>query len=370
MTEQVRIGLIGTSYWADGFYLPCLKSHAGAVTTAICGRNRSRAEELAAKHGMARVYTDYREMIESRELDAVIVATPEDLHHPMTMAALEAGLHVLCEKPLALTVAEAREMFEKAEAIGVKHMVQFNQRWLPHYRFVKCLLDEDYIGQPYHAYFHWPAGWGRHQSVDRYYWYYDPQRAHGAVSEMGSHFIDLARWYLGDITRVIARLSTFISRPGPDGSPIDSANDSAFLIVEFASGAQASMHLTTANLAGRGLKHTGQVMILHGREGTLETRCDPWTEPLVSEILGLRPDAEQAEMLSVPDEYFGDADRNDPFNVFQKQSIGPRLFVDAILNDLPVSPNFYDGYKVQQVIEAAIESDRTDCAVTIDHTQE
>lgn len=88
MAEQVRIGLIGTSYWADGFYLPSLKSHAGAITTAICGRNRARAEELAAKHDVTRVYTDYREMIESGELDAIIVVTPEDLHHPMTMTAL------------------------------------------------------------------------------------------------------------------------------------------------------------------------------------------------------------------------------------------------------------------------------------------
>lgn len=278
-------------------------------------------------------------------------------------------MHVLCEKPLALTVAEAREMFEKADAIGVKHMVQFTNRWLPHYRFVKRLLNEGYIGQPYHAYFHWPTGWGRYQDVSRYYWYYDPQRTHGVVSEVGSHIIDLARWYLGDIISVSARLATFTQRPGPDGNLIASANDSSFLIVEFASGAQASLHLTTANLAGRGLMHTGQITILHGRDGTLETRCDPWTEPAVSETRGLRRDSEEAEMLVVPDEYFGDADRRDSFDVFRKQSTGPRLFVDAILNDTSLTPTFYDGYKVQQVIEAALESDRTGRAITIDNAR-
>jgi predicted dehydrogenase len=80
---------------------------------------------MAAKYEISAVYTDYRAMIQAGGLDAVVVSTPDDLHYPMTMRALDAGLHVLCEKPMALTLVQAQEMYECAEAAGVKHMVCF-----------------------------------------------------------------------------------------------------------------------------------------------------------------------------------------------------------------------------------------------------
>ena len=140
MPERVRVGVIGTSWYADMMHLPNLKSHPRAELAAICGRNRERAEEMARKYEIPRVFTDYRELIEEGDLDAVVVATPDDLHHPMTMAALDAGLHVLCEKPMALNAGQAGEMYDKAEAAGVKHMVFFTYRWWPSYRYLKQLV--------------------------------------------------------------------------------------------------------------------------------------------------------------------------------------------------------------------------------------
>jgi predicted dehydrogenase len=99
---------------------------------AICGRNRERAEEMAHKYAIPTVFTDYHELIDKGHVQALVVATPDDLHYPITMAALDAGLHVLCEKPMALTVKQAREMTEKAEKVGVKHMVLFTNRWWVH----------------------------------------------------------------------------------------------------------------------------------------------------------------------------------------------------------------------------------------------
>ena len=86
-------------------------------------------------------------MIEKGDLHAIEIITPDDLHYPMTMDALDAGLHVLCEKPLALNAAQAKEMYEKAEAAGVVHMTFFTYRWLPHYRYLKELVDEGYVGR-------------------------------------------------------------------------------------------------------------------------------------------------------------------------------------------------------------------------------
>ncbi len=87
--ETIRIGVIGTSGWMDSFHLPAIQSHPGAHLQAVCGRRRERAEDLAEKYGCDTVYTDYEAMLRSGTLDAVIIATPEDLHHPMTMLALD-----------------------------------------------------------------------------------------------------------------------------------------------------------------------------------------------------------------------------------------------------------------------------------------
>lgn len=301
-------------------------------------------------------------MIDQAELDAVIVATPEDLHHPMTMAALEAGKHVLCEKPLAFTAAQSQEMLSAAEAANVKHMVQFTNRGLPHYRFTKKLLDDGYIGEPYHAYFSWPTGWFPAEDVNAYHWALDARRSKGAVNELGAHMIDVARWFLGDVVRVSATLRNFVPRMDQDGTPMENANDSAFLLLDFASGAHAVVHVGLPNIAGDGLHHTGQVAIISGSDGTLESRGDPWTSPAISEISGLRRGASSAETLTVPETFYGDSDPEDVFDVFRSQSIGPRLFIDAIIHDLAISPSFGDGHEVQRIIDAAIESDLTNTA--------
>ncbi len=365
MAQKVRVGLIGTSGWAENFYLGNLQGYAGAELTAVCGRNRTRAQELANKYGVTHIYTDYQQMLSSGQLDAAIIVTPEDLHHPMIMVALEAGLHVVCEKPMAYTASEAQEMLAKAEAVGVKHMLTFTNRWLPHYQALKRLLVDGYIGQPFHAYFHWPTGWGRYHE-DKYSWYYDAKRAHGVLSELGAHIIDLACWYLGDVTRVTANLATFGKRLTLDGTIMTKpANDSAFLILEFANGAHASLHMSGANLNGPGLKHTGQITILHGLKGTLETCGDPWSDPPRFEITGLRPGMETAESLPIPPDLLEGTEVAAPFDIFKKSSAGPRQFIDAILNDTPISPNFHDGYQVQRVIEAALESAKSGCTVTL-----
>src|SRR5690349_24791763 len=121
MAEQVKVGVIGTSWWADTALLPLFASYQRVKLAAVCGRNRARAEELAAKYAVPQVFTDYRQMIEHGKLDAVVVATPDDTHYAIVIAALDAGLHVMCEKPVALNAQHARAMVEKAEAMRLKH---------------------------------------------------------------------------------------------------------------------------------------------------------------------------------------------------------------------------------------------------------
>src|SRR5690349_23705016 len=92
MSRNVRIGIVGTSWWSDYLYLPSLVGYPRAEVVALCGRNRANGEELAKKFGVATVFTDYHDLIERAGIEALVVATPDDTHHPIVMAALEAGL--------------------------------------------------------------------------------------------------------------------------------------------------------------------------------------------------------------------------------------------------------------------------------------
>ena len=267
---------------------------------------------------------------------------------------------------MAFSAKESGEMLSAADQAGVKHMVQFTNRGLPHYRYIKSLLDDGYIGRPYYGYFHWPSGWGPAQEVNPYHWAADARRAKGAANELGAHMLDLARWYLGDVVRVTASLKTFVPRLGLDGEPMETANDSAFILLDFASGAHGVVHLGLPNITGPGLHKTGQTVILYGADGTLETRGDPWTDSApISEILGFRRGGDAAEALTVPASEFGDTDPDDAMSVFRTQSVGPRLFIDAILEDRTIEPSFYDGHQVQRIVDAALESDATGTAQTL-----
>jgi predicted dehydrogenase len=168
MAHTVRVGVVGTSWWTDTLALPALKSHPQAELVAVCGRNRARADEVAAKHNAPQVFTDFAEMFQYDGLDAVYVATPDDLQYDVTLQALRAGLHVLCDKPLAINAQQAREMYETAEAAGVKHMVVFTYRWMPFFRYVRDLIDEGCIGRCYHCEFRYLAGYARNKEYCLY----------------------------------------------------------------------------------------------------------------------------------------------------------------------------------------------------------
>lgn len=360
MSDNVRVGIIGTSWWAEAMYLPSLRSHPSAELVAICGRNRERGEEMAEKYGVPKVFTDYRELLTKADIDAVVVATPDDLHFLMTMAALTAGLHVLCEKPLALNADHAKQMYEKAQAAQVKHMVLFTWRWQPHFRYLKHLLDEGYIGRCYHASFRFLGGYGR---AAEYEWRFDGRRANGIVGDLGAHMIDLARWYFGDISKVSANLKTHVERPSADERPSFPANDAAFITLQFDNQAQAMIQVSA--VAHQADRNVGIHIELHGESGTLEANHIFFGAESGATLRGARRDEEQFSTITVPEHLRKNLDPADPFAPYTKQSAGPRLFIDSILEDEFPSPSFYDGWKVQEVIDAVLESHRNERWVSL-----
>ncbi len=352
MAGKIRVGVIGTSWFTDTFHLPALISHAQARVVAICGRGRARAEEVARKYNIPQVFGDYQEMIERGGVDAVVVAAPDDQHYAMAMAALDAGKHLLCEKPTALHADQAREMHEKAQSAGVIHLVMFTFRWAPEYQHLRALVEAGFLGRPYHCQIRYLSQWGL---AGDYNWRYDRQRANGALGDLGSHAIDLARLFFGEITRVSARLATYVDRPGADGSLIDPANDAASLLLEFEDGAQGMLQVSAA-------AHTAQLQTidveLHGSEATL-TATLPWQQG--ARITAVQGAGQPEQELTVPEELWCGVEPAGNYmdrfaGLLQKASIGDRLFIDSILDGKLPQPNLYDGWKVQQVVDAALLS--------------
>lgn len=353
MTTKIRIGVIGTSWWADLGHLPFLTIDARVTVAAICGRNPERAQAMAAKYNIPQIFTDYRAMLAEGGLDAVVILTPDDEHYAMTMAALDGGLHVLCEKPLARNATHAKSMYERAEAQGVRHMTYFTWRWLPQYRYLRDLIAQGALGRLYHAHFSFMAGNGRNPN---YAWRFDPQRASGVLGDYGSHMIDLARFLLGDIGRVNARLTTNGPRNGTDGRPIYGACDGATLLLEFRDGGQGTIELSAvARTHDPALEHG---LILHGDAGSLITGFGLFT---AAPKVQLATDNGSFQELAMPDEYLLGLDPTQPVGpqmgaLFSQPGMGSRSFVDAIVKGQTIVPSFYEGWQAQRVIDAAIAS--------------
>jgi predicted dehydrogenase len=349
--------MIGTSWYAESLHLPSLASHPNADVIALCGRNQARAAELAHKFNIPHCFADYREMMRSGLIDAVVIAAPDDLHYAMAMEAIDAKLHLVCEKPLALTAADAREMAQRADAAGVKHMTFFTLRWFQHTQFVKELLDAGQIGKPNHCQISYVHGNAREP---RYRWRLDGERANGILGDLGSHLIDLARWLNGDITRVAAHLGNYVQRYHEDGRAVAPANDAALLILEFANGSQGMIHTSAvAYTGGRGLE---QHIVLYGDAGTVEADLNfgnfgAGNGANMAVRAASAPEGRFAD-LPIPEHIWGDVPRNENTEVFNRMPAGDRYFIDCILHNRPVMPNLWDGVAVQEVIEAAIRSHR------------
>ena len=290
----------------------------------------------------------------------VVVSVPDDLHCDISLAAIAAGLHVVCEKPLALTAAQAKGMYERAKRAGVKHMTYFTNRWLPSFRYVHHLVAEGFVGRCLTADFRYAGSWGR--GAD-YRWRFDAARGLGALGDVGSHVIDMARWLVGDVSAVCASLGFSHDRPGADGKPTQGANDSARLLLEFANGCRGLVNASLVSHAG------GQQMrvILDGEKGTIEIDASPRDGYRV--YAGSHGDKDMA-VQTIPEEFLRGVDQKGPVmeqlrRVFTEHPVGCREFVDAILEDRQVSPSFHDGWKAQEVMQAALESDRQRRFVTL-----
>lgn len=150
--EKIRFGVIGVGTWGE-LHARVYSHTPGATLVAVCDANHVRAHQVAASCGGAKVYTDFFEIVADPEIDAVSIVLPDFLHHEAAVAALRAGKHVLIEKPLATSEAEALDILREAEIAGVSLMVDFHNRWSPLFQPLKQSLEQGDMGAPQQVYY-------------------------------------------------------------------------------------------------------------------------------------------------------------------------------------------------------------------------
>lgn len=197
MSKVYRIGIVGCGGIANGKHLPSLKKLDNVEIVAFCDIVVERAEKAAREYGAegAQIYSDYRELLKDQSLDIVHVLTPNDFHAEVTIAALEADKHVMCEKPMAKTAADARRMVEAAKRTGKKLTIGYNNRFRPDSLHLKKLVEEGQLGDIYFA----KAHAIRRRAVPTWGVFLDEEKQGGGpLIDIGTHALDLTLWMMNN----------------------------------------------------------------------------------------------------------------------------------------------------------------------------
>lgn len=367
---EIGVGMLGYAFMGKAHTnaykkIPYLMYPPPAMPklVAICGRNEAAVAEAARRYGYETYYTDWQTMLEDDRVQLFDNGGPNYLHAEPTIAAAQAGKHVLCEKPLARTAEEAKKMLDAVEKSGVKHMVGFNYRFVPAIRQARELIESGALGRIYHFRAIYLQEWIMPHYNTPMIWRLDKELAgSGALGDLGAHIIDLARFLVGEIAGVSAMTRTFIpERPLADGSGSGTVDvDDAFVsLVEFKNGAIGTLEAT--RFAGGRKNH--QVLEINGEKGSIHFSLERMNELNVYWV-GEEPQETQGfHNVLISEAYHPWWENWWPHGhiIGWEHTFIHELthFLDCIVNDKDVAPygaTFVDGYRAAVVCDAMLES--------------
>lgn len=353
--RRVRVGVLGAGRWAERAHLPGWTRDPRAEVIAVCDVDRGLAEAAGKQFGAAVVSDDYREVVTRNDLDVIDVCTPSHTHFELSMAALEAGKHVLCEKPVAFDFRDTMRAAEIAKKKSLKTKLGFTFRYSPAMRYMKALVDEGFCGQPfiYNAY-EQNSQW-LDPEVPLRQVHLDADQSEIQVSSLegyGAPVIDLARYMVGsELTSVVGTLKNFIPERmvRATGTKMRmNIDDGDIFLAEFANGAIGSVQTSFVTVGN----YPGIEVRLYGSKGAIITRLVE--EFGVAEtIKAATADDVEFKELDVPAKFYpeGGHPRETWFTLFYANLISD--FLDELTTETPKNEgNFDDGAAVQEIINA------------------
>ncbi|WP_110111963.1 Gfo/Idh/MocA family oxidoreductase [Bacillus sp. CGMCC 1.16541] len=333
---RLKVGVIGCGSIAQYRHLPEYKANKNVEIVAVCDLNEARVNEIAEQYE-AKAYTSYEELLASGEVDVVSVCTPNYLHAPISIAALEAGIHVLCEKPMATSQEEADAMIEAAKKSGKKLMIAHNQRFVSSHQKARQLIESGEIGKLYSfrtAFGHpGPEGW----SVDgKDSWFFRKEQAFiGAMGDLGVHKTDLLRYLLGE---EITEVGAFVETSAKDFADVD---DNAVCVLKTESGIVGTLAASWAYTAKE-----DNSTIIYGEKAILRLEDHPTYSLVVQYATG-----------EVVNYELGKIQSNDEGGQSSSQVVNH--FVESVLTGKEPLITGEEGMKSLAVILAALKSSDT-----------
>ncbi len=376
-SSSLRIGLVGQRFMG--------RAHSNAFRQAatffapnplpelelVCGRDERTLEDLAKRFGWRRATTRWEDLVCDGKVDLVDVATPNHLHADIAIAALEAGKHVACEKPLAATLDQARAMHEAARDAAGRTFVWFNYRRCPAIAFAWKLIREGRLGAIRHVRANYLQSWGGPETPAS--WRFDRATAgSGAHGDLNAHLVDLARFLLGEeIAEVHGAVSrTFIEERIEEGTGEarpSTVDDALLFLATFGSGAVASFE--ASRLAGP--YQNENRMEIHGEQGALRWSFEDMNllhvyDAAEDPAIGgwKRVMCTSAEQHPYVANWWPDAHLIGYEHTFTHQVADMCAVLGGVEPVVPL-PDFADAFETQRVLEAALVSARERCAVPI-----
>lgn len=350
----VRIAIVGAGAVSDYHHVPGIRLDSRAKLAGICDASPELLAKRVKDWSCDNATTDYQKICADPNIDAVIIATPNDTHAAIAIAAAKHGKHVMCEKPLGLNGGEVRQMYHASRDAGVVHMTAFTYRFAPSMRYMSHLAHSGELGALRHfrsqRFLDWPeTSWGWRQYKDR--------AGAGDLFDMTIHRIDFAQELLGPLARICGAVARFVPRDQtPDGKscPPSEVDDWSALIGEFASGAVGVWEGTTL-AKGYGFSGFGHEWAeINGSEQSAVYRLHQpnqiWLGKTGSD---LGPVEVPPEFLKWPGSPRNVAE-GAPATVFRYDLVWE--FVSAIAEQRDAVPSFYDGLRAQVVADSVLES--------------
>jgi len=354
------VAIIGTGGISLQNHLPGLALSPDAKVVALCDADPAVLDRAARHVPGAATTARWEEAVARDDVAAVVIATPNFLHAPIALASIRAGKHIFCEKPLAMSLAEALDMLRAAREENVRHMTAFTYRFVPAMRYLHHLVRRGDVGQPWHFRAQRFQDWG-----DRDLGWRQEKRLAGTgeIGDMLSHRIDFGHHLVGRMTRIAARHRRFLDDRRGHASDLD---DWVSLLADFDGGATGVLESTKlATGWGEGPRSRDYCEV-NGPDGTLVYQV---SQPL--EVLVGRKGHSGLEPVAVPDEFLKppgsprDPKAGDPLITFRyDQSFE---FIAAIREGRDCRPNFADGAQVQAVTDAILLADRDGRWISIPH---
>jgi predicted dehydrogenase len=335
--KQLKVGIIGVGMGKH--HLRAFQKHPRSQVTAVADLDEDRLKQVAEEHGVPAAYTTAEAMLAAEELDVAVVATPNKFHKPLTIAALEAGCHVLCEKPMAMNAAEAREMQQAARRTGKRLMINFSFRFTPEAWHLKREVDAGTLGDIYYG----ETRWLRRRGMPGFGGWFGQKALSGGgpLIDLGVHRLDLALWLMGypEPAWVLAATHNLMgSRLAEQNGKLFDVEDIAAALIRFKNGATLYVAASWAShIKERELMETRMVgteggLVHHNDDEGYHFACELYTDRHGAHV-DLTPHGRPPAPAS-PMEHFG----------------------DCILDDRPHTATAAEGVTVMEVIDAIYAS--------------